>query len=724
MILSAPSNHDEAVDPGAPLGAGSAALLRLLAVLALASGGTLFVVQSVLMPGVSRHGTLILIGASLLMLALVQLGRLRLAASTMCWGLVLAGLIAAFGARGIMQSSLVALPLAAMIGGWLLGRWSAITVSVAALAGEVGLLALHWQGYAFPLADTPELYPRAATVQLTALVVATLFGIAIADTNRRRLNSLARSRAHLSAIMDSTSDWIWSVDAERFGLLEFNAGLRAWIIRRGLQPVPGMRPEDLLEAPAVEQWRRFYERALSEGDFVVDEYRSSRTSILQLNFRVMRDAGQAVGIAVFARDITAEKAALTELVEHREHLSELVDARTTELVAAKQAAESATVAKSGFLANMSHEIRTPLNAIVGLTQLMKRSVVSPDQAEHLSQLEVAADHLLGIVSAILDLSKIDADKFTLVEAPVDVADVVRDVAVMISDRAAAKGLRLIVDAPADYVCVEADATRLRQALLNYASNALKFTPSGTITLRHRVEQEDDERLSLRFEVEDTGIGIAPEAVPRLFTAFEQADRSIMPSYGGTGLGLAITRKLAQMMGGHAGVDSTPGQGSRFWFTVRLRRCALGAGVRPETAPDLLAALRAGHAGARILVVEDDPVSRKIALAYLRDAGMDVDTAENGADAVRKVSEADFDLVLMDMNMPVMDGLEASRRIRALARRAGLPIVALTANAFSDDADRCRAAGMNDFVSKPVTPQALHGALLRWLKARAAQPPAP
>ena len=438
----------------------------------------------------------------------------------------------------------------------------------------------------------------------------------------------------------------------------------------------------------------------------------------------MRDSGEAVGIAVFARNVTVEKRALAELIGHRERLSELVEARTTELVAAKQAAETAAVAKSAFLANMSHEIRTPLNAIIGLTQLMKRSDASPDHAEHLSQLEVAADHLLGIVSAILDLSKIDADKFTLLEAPVAVADVVRDVAVMISDRASEKGLRLLVDSPAEAPWIEADATRLRQALLNYATNALKFTPSGTITLRYRVEQDEDERLLLRFEVEDTGIGISPEAVPRLFTAFEQADRSITLSHGGTGLGLAITRRLAQMMGGDAGVDSTPGRGSRFWFTARLRRCAPGAAPTPLAGADARAALRAEHADARILVVEDDPVSRKIAVAYLRDAGLAVETALNGAEALQRVSDEDFDLVLMDMNMPVMDGLEATRRIRALPLRGSVPIVALTANAFSDDADRCRAAGMDDFVSKPVTPQALHEKVLCRLAARAVQPPAP
>ncbi|MEN9316770.1 MAG: hypothetical protein RIS35_3163 [Pseudomonadota bacterium] len=706
------------VDAGEPLIQHSAALLRRLGTLAVVSALMLYAAQAVLAPGTPRIGAIVLGCAGSLVLGLVHLEKLRLAALTACGGLVVAGLTAALNARGLVQSSLVALPIAAMLAGWLLGRRSAIVVSALAGAGEIGLLLLHQQGYPFPLSGEPEALARVATVQLTALVVAAVVGLAIADTSRGRLEALARSRAHLSAIMDSTSDLIWSVDPEHFTLLEFNAGLRDWFVSRGRQPARGMRPEELLDPQVGGQWRRFYERALRDGEFVVSDYATDDDLIVQLHFRVIRDHGAVVGIAVFGRNITAERRAFSELVGHRERLSELVGERTAELVAAKQAAESAAVAKAGFLANMSHEIRTPLNAIIGLTQLMKRSGVSPEQAEHLSQLEVSADHLLGIVSAVLDLSKIDADKFTLVEAPILAGDVLRDVAMMISDRAAEKGLRVLVEPAAEAVCVEADATRLRQALLNYASNALKFTGEGSITLRLSIVDDEGEHLTLRFEVEDTGIGIPPETLPRLFTAFEQADRSTTLSYGGTGLGLAITRRLAQMMGGEAGVDSEPGHGSRFWFTVRLRRCAASQVPTSATGPDARAMLRARHGKANVLVAEDDPISRKIAVAYLRDAGLTVEVAQNGADALQRVMQGGLDLVLMDMNMPVMDGLEATRRIRALPRHADVPIVALTANAFSDDADRCRAAGMDDFVSKPVTPPSLHAMVLRWLDARA------
>ena len=391
-----------------------------------------------------------------------------------------------------------------------------------------------------------------------------------------------------------------------------------------------------------------------------------------------------------------------------------------QLAVAKAAAEAANVAKSAFLANMSHEIRTPLNAIAGMTHLMRRAGVTPDQAERLAKIDAASKHLLEIINATLDLSKIEAGKFELEEAPVHLAALFANVASMLAARAQAKGLCLKVEPVQPTEVLLGDATRLQQALLNYAANAVKFTPAGHVVLRVRQQSETTERVQLRFEVEDTGIGIEPGRLVRLFSAFEQADNSITRQYGGTGLGLAITKKLAELMGGSAGASSEPGRGSTFWFTASLRRA--GRTQAPDTlvAGDVaVALLRRHHAQRRLLLVEDEPVNREVAQMLLEETGLAIETALNGQQALTLAAQSHFDLILMDMQMPVMDGLQAARGIRQLPGYRKTPIVAMTANAFADDRQRCLEAGMDDFIAKPIEPEALFGTILAWLN-RAAQ----
>ncbi|WP_295458062.1 PAS domain-containing protein [uncultured Thiodictyon sp.] len=426
--------------------------------------------------------------------------------------------------------------------------------------------------------------------------------------------------------------------------------------------------------------------------------------------------GAFIGYIGFCVDITEQKAAAEELERYRQHLEDLVEERTRELVIAKEAAETANVAKSAFLANMSHEIRTPLNAITGMALLLKRAGVTPQQADRLDKIDAAGRHLLDLINAVLDLSKIEAGKFTLHESEVSVEGVVAQVVSLLHEPARAKALELSVDIQPLPCPLLGDSLRLQQALLNYATNAIKFTHTGTISLRVRVIAEDHDSVLVRWDVQDTGIGIAPESMSKLFATFEQADSSITRSYGGTGLGLAITRKLARLMGGDAGAVSTLGVGSTFWFTARLKK----AGHTVSAASSLSisaseASLALHYRGCRILLVEDEPINREVARDLLDSLGMVIDTAEDGVQAVVLASRNEYALILMDMQMPNLDGVAATRRIRRLANRLQVPIIALTANAFAEDAARCLDAGMNDFISKPIEPESLFPIILKWLE---------
>ena len=389
------------------------------------------------------------------------------------------------------------------------------------------------------------------------------------------------------------------------------------------------------------------------------------------------------------------------------------------LAAAKEAAEAANVAKSAFLANMSHEIRTPMNGILGMASLMRRAGVTPVQKEQLDKIDTAADHLLGIINDILDLSKIEAGKFVLEETPVMIGSLVGNVRSILAERAREKGLTLQLETGQLPDSLVGDPTRLQQALLNYATNAIKFTEQGAVTIRTRVLEDAADSALLRFEVADTGIGIPPEALSRLFSAFEQADNSTTRKYGGTGLGLAITRHLAQMMGGEVGAESMPGAGSLFWFTARLqKRAGQEQSAAQTSGADAEQALQQQFRGRRILVVDDEPVNREVAKMLIEDTGLIVDTAENGEQAVAMARANAYSSILMDMQMPKLDGLAATRQIRTLAGYRKVPVIAMTANAFAEDKARCIDAGMDDFLTKPFDPDTLFAVLLRWLSRKA------
>ncbi|MBL0729100.1 PAS domain S-box protein [Piscinibacter sp. HJYY11] len=419
-------------------------------------------------------------------------------------------------------------------------------------------------------------------------------------------------------------------------------------------------------------------------------------------------------------DITEERAAREELQAHRHHLEQLVNERTTDLVTARNAAETASRAKSAFLANMSHEIRTPMNAIIGLTHLLQENLQhEPHALEQLSKVSAAAHHLLGVINDILDLSKIEADRLELEEREFVLTEIIDNAQGMLRDRAMAKGLRLTTEiAPGMPPLLIGDPLRLEQILLNFLSNAIKFSEHGHILLRARVAQSAENVVMLHIEVQDHGIGISPEQQARLFQSFSQADDSTSRKYGGTGLGLVIAKRLASLMGGNVGVRSSPGIGSTFWMTARLRVAVTPPGEAAGTRPQPQDEIVARHAGARVLLVDDEPVNQEVTLALLSRLKLAVDVVSNGAEAVEHVRAHDYALVLMDVQMPVMDGLDASRAIRQLAGRQRLPILAMTANAYAEDREVCLAAGMNDHITKPVAPSRLYACVLRWLDGRA------
>ena len=452
----------------------------------------------------------------------------------------------------------------------------------------------------------------------------------------------------------------------------------------------GRNHQELHDDLPAEDRLALLRRALAGADVVHEhegESASGRYGIFNVHLIPIKHEGVIAGVLAIAVDVTAER-------EAQANLRDL----NAELSAGRDRAEAGARAKSAFLANMSHEIRTPMNAIIGLTHILSSEEHSRTTKDRLANISDASEHLLRLINDVLDVSKIDAGKLRIDESRFDLPAMLGRCVTMVMSQAMAKGLRLEVVNRVESTQWVADEGRLSQMLVNLLSNAVKFSDRGTVQIVCSSRQSGP-TSQLLFEVVDQGIGVDPKRLPELFSAFEQADVSTTRRYGGTGLGLALTRQLARLMEGDAGGSSVLGEGSTFWFTARAaiatdRRCLPTAADAHQSSTRL----RAHHAGKRLLLAEDNLINQMVAVSLLEGAGLIVDVAGDGAQAVEMAERGGYALVLMDMQMPRMDGIEAAALIRSNSSRAQVPIVALTANAFEHDRTAALAAGMDDFLS--------------------------
>ena len=533
---------------------------------------------------------------------------------------------------------------------------------------------------------------------------------------RRAEEAVQQHKQEFRALVDNSPDLVARHD--RRGRRVYANPALAQLLARSDEG--GNQAEDLSFTPDAGRYRELLAEVVASGETRLSElrYRRGDADIGWLDVRMCAETDEdgAVGsVLAIARDIT-------DFVAQREDLENQVRRRTADLQAATQKANAANQAKSEFLAVMSHEIRTPLNGVIGMAELLATTALGAEQQRLVDAVRLSGRHLLALVNDVLDLAKIEANQVRLECELVAPRELLREAVAPFIGVAATKNLALQVDVGRNVPeCVRADPLRLRQVLVNLIGNAVKFTHDGGILLRVERSDTADSPLGLRFEIIDSGIGIDSAALPYIFDAFTQADSSTARRYGGTGLGLAICARLVRLMGGELRVESEPDKGSRFHFSLAVQAVEAEAQAAPASTgvsrEDRSRTPATGGSRPSVLVVEDSDVNLEVACAMLEYFGIYPQVAKDGLEALRMVEERAFDLIFMDCMMPGIDGYETARRIRGFEATAGRlrasAIVALTANASDSDLQQCMDAGMNDFLSKPLSLQALGRALEAW-----------
>jgi PAS domain S-box-containing protein len=546
------------------------------------------------------------------------------------------------------------------------------------------------------------------------LLLLVLLGIAY--LNHRRLSR--KLAASLKQIQDSESRWKFALEGSGDGVWDWNTLTGEALYSLRYKEMLGFAEHEI--GNTSDEWLKRIHTDDAPGVMaILQPYFDGKAGSARVEYRMLcKDGGWKWILGrgmVVSRDSDGKPLRMigtsTDITERKQIESEIL--------IAKAAAESANIAKSQFLSNMSHEIRTPMNGIIAISQLMQMTSLNDEQKEYADLLMVSGKNLLQLISDILDLSRIEAGGVELEDTKFDLSDEMTATVRIFKQLAKAKELILNLHINPDVpLRLTGDLLRLRQIITNLIGNAIKFTTEGTISLHVSKDSEDDQHTTLRFSVSDSGIGIAQDKIGNIFEKFTQADNSTGIKYGGAGLGLSIARHLAELMGGRVGVESIEGQGSTFWFTAVLQKQTKTPDI-PVTGTAVQAS-KTNTTNIRILLAEDDEANQYAFKRLLSKSSHQVEIAENGWEALKLLEEKEFDLVLMDCRMPVMDGYEATAAIRdqsSKVRNHAIPIIALTANAFREDQRKCLDAGMDDYISKPIDFPVLLAILDKWVKPK-------